>query len=95
MFFCANVQRHSRLLEHDIGDCQFCSGTTTVDLIEQRSKWYLFGIIPTKEGVEQVALCRQCGRAVKEAYYTLRIPKSDKVDVPTAEELVEVEGQII
>eukprot|EP00980_Cylindrotheca_fusiformis_P018870 scaffold6299_cov107-Cylindrotheca_fusiformis.AAC.6 len=94
MCFFANVQRTSNLLESSIGTCQFCGTSSSVDLIEQTSQWYLFGVCPTEEKVDRIVCCNQCGRIVKEAYYTMRdgqgaaFPAGDKnepfVDAPDA-----------
>jgi hypothetical protein len=62
-----------------------------VDLLQQNSKWYLLGMIPTEEKVERLAFCNQCGKMVKEVYYSLRdsqevtSPSSDEENVPVAE----------
>ena len=59
-------------MESSIGDCQFCHAKGTVDLVEHRSKWYLFGVVPTNENIDRLAQCQQCGRYVKEVHYHLR-----------------------
>lgn len=73
MFFFASAQKHSQVLESSIGRCQFCHDANfTVDLIQRREKWHIFGIIPIDETVERLAYCNRCGKIVKEAHYTLR-----------------------
>jgi hypothetical protein len=72
MCFFVSIQHRNYLLESSIGACQFCGAKASVDLVDQYTKWYIFGFLPTEEKVERLASCKQCGKIVKEAYYTLR-----------------------
>jgi hypothetical protein len=72
MCFFASVQQHATMLESNIGSCQFCKSQGTVDLVEQYKKHFWFGMIPSEANVDRLAVCRQCGKMVKEVYYTLR-----------------------
>jgi hypothetical protein len=56
----------SRIL--NIGACQFCSSKDIVDLVDQHSKRFWFGIVPTQDNLERLALCKLCEKMVKEAY---------------------------
>ena len=71
-FFFTTSEQQTSLLESSIGPCQFCGGKGTVSLVEQRSKWYYFGLVPSSEYVEQLALCSQCGKCIKAVHYHLR-----------------------
>lgn len=95
LFIFATQQRSSRILEENIGPCQFCINSvtptttsssstetvplttstpcsSTVDLIEHYSEWHAFGLIPAGSSTDRLVACRQCGKIVKENYYTLR-----------------------
>merc|ERR1711862_535931 len=71
MFIFAQNQRYRTLLESSIGGCNRCS-SGSMDLVEQRSKCFLFGFIPTQEQVDRIVVCSNCGQTLKEAYYTMR-----------------------
>ena len=72
MFFCASIHRSSMILERSIGSCPFCHASGTMDLVQQNSKSFIFGLIPTNEQVERLAVCRKCRKMVREAHYNLR-----------------------
>eukprot|EP00980_Cylindrotheca_fusiformis_P018868 scaffold6299_cov107-Cylindrotheca_fusiformis.AAC.4 len=82
MFFFANVQRTSNLLESSIGPCPSCGTASSVDLVEQTSKWFLFGVWPTEEKVDRIVCCKQCGKILKEAYYNMRDGQGDEKNEP-------------
>jgi hypothetical protein len=92
MCFFVSTQHRCNLLESSIGACQFCGAKASVDLVDQYTKWYIFGLFPTEEKVERLASCKQCGKIIKEAYYTLR---NDSTSSPSVEDNVAliVEGQ--
>lgn len=83
MCFFANVERSSSLLESSIGSCQFCGSSSSVDLVQQTSHWFLFGIFPTEPKTERIVSCSQCGKIVKESYYTLR-DQQGETELPSA-----------
>jgi hypothetical protein len=56
-------------LEKDIGNCQFCGGTDTVDLIQQTAENKFFGIIPMKPQIHRLAKCRDCKKSIKAVHY--------------------------
>lgn len=60
------------ILERSIGSCPFCHASGTMDLVQQNSQSFIFGLIPTKEQVERLAVCRKCRKMVREAHYNLR-----------------------
>lgn len=60
------------VLEMEVGNCQFCLATDTVDIHEQTDKDLYFGLISLKPVVHRMAQCRSCTKSIKEEYYTGR-----------------------
>ena len=71
-FFFVTTERKTTLLKSSIGPCQSCGGNGTVNLVEERSKCHFYGVIPSPESVEQMALCSQCGKSVTADHYRLQ-----------------------
>lgn len=90
VFIFANIHKHSNTVEHNVGPCQFCHNPgNSVDIVEQHSQTNLFGLFPTKEQVNRLAICRKCGKSIKEVYYTMRNQptKQGVADLPLATEI--------
>jgi hypothetical protein len=75
MCFFASVQRESNLIESSVGPCQFCGSQGSVDLVQERAKWYLYGCFPTSVSVEELAICSKCQKSIKAVHYNLRVMK--------------------
>ena len=86
MFFFASSERSVQVLESGVGPCQFCSAPSAVDIVEYRTKQWWFGLIPSDEQVDRMAVCRQCRRSIKEVYYNLREKSKQEEDfIPMVE----------
>lgn len=88
LFFFASTEKRIHLVETSVGRCQFCSVPACVDIEEHRSRTWWFGFIPTNQHIERMAICRQCGRRIKEVYYTMRESTKD-MTIPV------VDGKVI
>jgi DNA-directed RNA polymerase subunit RPC12/RpoP len=83
-FFFANVQRGIDTVEQRVGRCPFCSTPAAVDILEYHTQTFWFGLIPSKDQVDRMAVCRYCGKSIKEAYYTMS-DKPKNEDIPMVE----------
>jgi len=81
--------RSTSLLEKEVGDCQFCSGTNTVDILQQTEEQKFFGLFPMQPQIHRLAKCNVCKKSIKEEYYYGRTNpehaiNSDDHNLPTA-----------
>jgi len=71
VFIFATMHENRVLVESNIGPCQFCSASqNTVNVEEHHSQTVFFGLFPAKEVVHRLAVCHNCGRSIKEEYYS-------------------------
>jgi hypothetical protein len=75
MCLSASVQRESNLIESSVGPCQFCGSQGSVDLVQERAEWYIYGCFPTSVSVEELAICSKCRKRIRAVHYNLRAMK--------------------
>ena len=94
MCFFASVQRESNLIESSVGPCQFCGSQGSVDLVQERAKWYLYGCFPTSVSIEELAICGRCRKSIKAVHYNLRVLKGGEGEGAGFKDVVEGEVQV-
>ena len=69
VFIFVSGSKSTSILEKNVGNCQFCGGTDTVDVMQQTVENKLFGIFPVQPQIHRLAKCRTCKKSIKEEYY--------------------------